>query len=184
MKNSQRTTMTKEELLILLGSWENLRVVRKSQSDLTPFLPRLMEIAMEGNGTVNWRAAWLADRFTFENPELLHPYARKLISNLPTITHSGKKRQFLRLIACIPVDPESAGFLFDYCQKLLFIPDEKTAVKVYAMQILYNISRQEPELKGEVIQTLEQVIDQFSGAGIVASARNTVNRLMKEIHKR
>ena len=54
--------MTKEELVSLLGSWENLFLLNKISPDPEEYLPLLMEIALEGKDTSSWRAVWVADK--------------------------------------------------------------------------------------------------------------------------
>lgn len=173
--------MTKEELLVLLSSWENLWVAKVSQTDLTPYFPLLMEIAMEGDDAVSWRAAWIADKLSFKKPELLLPWSRKLVTLLPGLTHTGKKRQFLRMVTQVPVDQEVAGVLFDYCQERLVDPREPVAVKAYAMQILYHISEDQKELKPEVAETIRQVMEIYPESGIQARCRNLIRKLSREI---
>ncbi|HPN77799.1 MAG TPA: hypothetical protein PLP79_11735 [Prolixibacteraceae bacterium] len=176
--------MTKEELVSLLGSWENLFLLNKISPDPEEYLPLLMEIALEGKDTSSWRAVWVADKIMEQHPEALLPWRETIIGILSRIRHGGKRRQLMRMLTRCEIPESSAGMLFDYCQERLFLSEEKVAVKVYAMDILYNISGQAPELKQEVIQTLEQVAEQFQGAGIVARIRKIIVRLRKEIHQR
>ena len=163
---------------------ENLFLLNKGTPDPEVYLPLLMEIALEGNDTVSWRATWVADKIMERYPEAVLPWREVIIGILPAIRHVGKRRQLLRMISRCEIPDSSGGMLFDYCQERLFLPGEKTAVKAYSMQILYNLTQQVPGLRKEVIQTLEQVIEQSTEAGVVASATKIVARLKKEIHRR
>lgn len=176
--------MTREELTVLLSSWENLWVVKNNRVDLTPDLPMLMEIALEGRDHESWRAAWVADKLTSRKPDLISPYLGKLVESLPTLAHTGKKRQFLRMISCCPVDPEVAGSLFDHSQQLLFDPREPVAVKAYAMQILFNISEDQQELKPEVAETIGQVMEMYPEPGIQAKCKKLIHRLTRDSSRR
>ena len=176
--------MTKNELISLMGSWENLFLLNKSSPDPEVYLPLLMEIALEGRDTASWRATWAADKIVEKHPGAVLPWRNIIIQALPGIRHGGKRRQLMRMITRCEIPDDSAGMLFDYCQERLFLQEEKTAVKAYAMEILYNISGQEPALKEEVVETLEQVMEQYTRAGIVARARKIVIRLRKEIQQR
>lgn len=175
--------MTKDELTSLMDSWENLFLLNRSSPDPEEYLPGLMEIALEGKTTTSWRATWAADKIVEKNPGSILPWRDTIIAALPRITHTGKRRQLLRMITRCEIPESSAGTLFDYCQQRLFLPEESTAVKAYAMQILYNISQQEPGLKQEVLQTLEQVMEESSGAGILARAAKIAGWLRKEIRR-
>ncbi len=176
--------MTKDELTVLLSSWENLWVVKNNRVDLTPDLPMLMEIALEGRDHLSWRAAWVADKLTSRKPDLISPYLGMLVESFPTLAHTGKKRQFLRMISSCPVDPEVAGFLFDHSQQMLFDPREPVAVKAYAMQILFNISEDQQELKPEVVETLRQVMEMYPESGIQARCKNLIRKLIREPSRR
>jgi len=66
--------MTKEGLVSLLGSWENLFLLNKISPDPEEYLPLLMEIALEGKDTSSWRAVWVADKIMEQHPEALLPW--------------------------------------------------------------------------------------------------------------
>lgn len=171
--------MTKEELQKLVSSWENLWVVKVNGVDLTPSFPLLMEMALEGNDASGWRASWVADKIAWKNRALLAPYCHRIIDALPVLNHTGKKRQFLRMVTCCKVDPDVAGWLFDYCQGLLFDSGETVAIKAYAMQILYNLSEEQPGLKPEVSETIRQIMEISHEPGIQARCRNLLKRLAR-----
>ena len=88
------------------------------------------------------------------------------------------------MISSCPVDPEVAGFLFDHSQQMLFDPREPVAVKAYAMQILFNISEDQQELKPEVVETLRQVMEMYPESGIQARCKNLIRKLIREPSRR
>jgi hypothetical protein len=69
-----------------------------------------------------------------------------MTEKLKTEKSDGKKRQFLKLISMNEIAEAHHSFLVDYCFEALTSAKEPTSVRVYAMQILFNISEKEPGL--------------------------------------
>ena len=146
--------------------------------------PMLMDIALSGNSRLNWRASWAADKINEMIPGIAAGWIDHLIETLPRLEHSGKKRQFLKLISLYPIPEDSAGFLFDFCLEKLTSSNEDIAVRAYAMQIVYNISEMEPGLKEELLQILEDEKERNSSAGIEAKTKKLIRRLRKEVQNK
>jgi hypothetical protein len=58
---------------------------------------------------------------------------------------------------------------------------EAAAIKVHAMQILYDISQKEPDLKPEVISAIELAIQEGT-TGVKNRGRRMLKKLYKEIN--
>jgi hypothetical protein len=173
--------MTKEELIGFLENWENMTLLFRDREQACIHFPMLMEITLSGNDRIHWRASWAADKINEMIPGIAAPWIETLTNLLPGLTHNGKKRQFLKFISLYPIPPDSAGFLFDYCLDKMASEAEDIAVRAYAMQILYNISQMEPDMKSELLQILEQEAEHKSSAGLEAKSKNLIFRLRKEI---
>jgi hypothetical protein len=173
--------MTREELTGFLENWENMTLLFNDREQARVHFPQLMEITLSGNDRVHWRASWAADKINEMIPGIAAPWIETLTGLLPGLTHNGKKRQFMKFISLYPVPPDSAGFLFDFCLIKMVSEAEDIAVRAYAMQILYNISQMEPDLKPELLQILEQEKEHKSSAGLEAKSKNLIQRLRKEI---
>ena len=174
--------MTKEEITEVLDSWENLELLVKEISSNPDYFRLLMEIALESPEKKSWRAAYLADKIHDEFPELLQPYLEKIILKLKTEKNDSKKRHFLKLVSMNQVPEKHYGFLVDYCFNALS-SELPPAVRVHAMQILYNISEVEKDLKPELAQVIEQEIEYRSTAGIRSRGKKLLNKLRKEIRE-
>ncbi len=175
--------MEKQDLLDFLDHWENMELLFHDREQAIIHFPVLMEIALSGNGKLNWRASWAADKINTLIPGIAAPWIDKLVDLLPSLCHPGKKRQFLKLISLYPVPADSAGFLFDFCLERLASPAEEISIKAYSMQILYNISEMEPGLKPELLQILEEENEHHTSAGVLSKAKTLMSRLRKEIKK-
>jgi hypothetical protein len=176
--------MTKNELLLLLDSWDTVNLLKNLAKGKINFLPELMDIALYGNNRQSWRAAWIADKVNEQQPGVVEPWIAPMTETLKSLKHSGKKRQFLKLISLYPISVESQSFLIDYCLHILDGTGEPPAVKAYAMQILYNISENQPDLKEELLEIMEFLIEIQESPGIQARARKLAERLSKEVRAR
>jgi hypothetical protein len=175
--------MTIEELTGFLENWENMSLLFNDWDQSRLHFPMLMEIALSGNERVHWRASWAADKINEMIPGIAVNWIDRLIEILPGLEHHGKKRQFLKFISLYPIPEHAESFLFDYCLDKLTSTTEDVSIRVYAMQILYNISETEPGLKEELLQIIEQEMEYRSTPGILTRGRKLVTRLRKEIHK-
>lgn len=171
--------MTQEELYNLLDSWENIEIVQHELCKNKKDFAVLMGIALHHPKQRSWRAAYLADKIHDNFPELLQPYFPAIIEKLATENNASKKRHWLKLISMNQIDEQYFGKLFDYCIATFTSGKEAIAVRVHAMQILFNISENEPDLKSEVLDIIQHEIEQHSTAGI----RSRGNKLAKILHQ-
>jgi hypothetical protein len=176
--------MTKAELIDFLENWENMSLLFENREQALIHFPALMEIAMEGNERVNWRACWAADKINESIPGIAADWIPRLTEALTGLNHSGKKRQYLKLISMYPISEGNESFLFEYCLDKLNDDAEDVSVRVYAMQILYNISEKEQELKEELLQIIEQEMEYRSTPGILTRGKKLASKLRKEIHNK
>jgi hypothetical protein len=176
--------MTKAELIDFLENWENMSLLFNNREQAEFHFPMLMSISMEGNARVNWRASWAADKINEIIPGIATDWISKLTDALVGLDHNGKKRQYLKLISLYPISESNESFLFDYCLEKLTSETEDVSVRVYAMQILYNISEKEPELKEELLQIIEQEMEYRSSPGILTRGKKLASCLRKEIRNK
>lgn len=173
--------MTKNDLIKLLESWETLSLIKSHIIAEPGFLPLLMGVALTGTDRQSWRAAWVADKINEQRPGIMQPWIAELTKAVGHLDHQGRKRQFLKLISLYPISPEDRGFLLEYCLDRLDDPSDTPAVKAHSMEILYQISREEPDFKEELLEVLEFLLERQETAGIVARAKRLSGRLRKEV---
>ncbi|MEN8118330.1 MAG: hypothetical protein ABFS16_15195 [Bacteroidota bacterium] len=171
--------MTEEELYILLDSWENIEIVTQELSHSPEKFGILMNIALNKSEQRSWRAAYLADKIHDDFPGLLKPYLPDIIKKLKIEKNASKRRHWLKLISMNKIDPQYSGFLVDYCLNAFTSAKEAVAVRVHAMQILFNISEIEPGLKPELLAVIEHEMEYHSTAGILSRG----SKLAKQLHK-
>ena len=173
--------MTENELYDLLDSWENIEIVSQQLSQNENDFAVLMQLALHNPKQRSWRAAYLADKIHDDFPELLIPYLSAIISKLPEEKNDSKRRHWLKLISMNEIDKQFHGVLFDYCCQAFTSAKEAVAVRVHAMQILYNISEYEKDLKPELQQIIEHEMLYHSSAGIRSRGKKILQKLQKQI---
>jgi len=104
----------------------------------------------------SWRASWLMDKVYDEAPELVRPYIPLMIDSIPELECQSKQRQFLKLISAEPLPKTISGHFINRCFDLLISKATPVAVRVYAMQILFTFSQQEPDIKNELALIIEE----------------------------
>ncbi len=176
--------MTKNDLFLLLDSWDNLNWVKSNAEGYTGYIPLLMDIALNGTNRLSWRAAWIAEKINEKHPGILQPWINSITNSLNGMNHIGKKRQFLKLLCLYPISTEHYPFLLDYCLQILDTMSEPPANKAYSMQILYNISEYEPGLKEELLDIMEYLLETEQSAGTLAKARIIAGKLSKEVRRK
>jgi hypothetical protein len=138
----------------------------------------LWDIYLSAEEPVSRRAAWIIDTSSEYRPEWVEPFLDKLIACLGKFNHDGLKRHGLRMIARNSFPPGTEGLLMNSCFNWLLSAAESVAVKMYAMQILYRISANEPDILQELYDTIEfQMKDSTPGF------RNIGSKMLHDIDR-
>jgi hypothetical protein len=167
----------KEQLMMEL-SRRNTDVITQYIGDDTEKFRQLMDLLFHGEPPLPQRAAWVVSTIADKNPELCLPYLEPIVLHLEKFKHTGIHRCLLRFIAEISVPESLQGYLFDICYQWLILRDTPIAVKVYSMQILFNISETEPDLKQELRLLFEELTEHES-PGIKSRSRYLIEKLTK-----
>ncbi|MDE5424151.1 hypothetical protein L3073_18205 [Ancylomarina sp. DW003] len=118
-------------------------------------MPKLWEFAISDHDKA-WRATWLMDKVYDEAPELIRPYLSQMIELMPHLKCESKQRQLLKLISCEPLPKNVSGEFINCCFDYLISSSTAIAVKVHAMQILFNFAQIEPDIKNELALVIEE----------------------------
>ncbi len=138
-------------------------------------MPKLWEFAI-GNHERAWRATWLMDKVYDEAPELIRPYIPQMIELIPSLKCESKQRQLLKLVSCEPLPKNVSGKFINCCFDYLISNSTAIAVKVHAMQILFNFAQQEPDLKNELALVIEECMIEGT-TGFNSRARKLLKKL-------
>lgn len=138
-------------------------------------MPKLWEFATSEHKT-SWRASWLMDKVYDEAPKLIIPYIPLMIQMIPELECESKQRQFLKLISIEPLPKAISGHFINRCFDLLVSNASPVAVRVHAMQILFNFSQQEPDIKNELALIIRKHMDEGT-----AGFKSRGKRILKQL---
>lgn len=164
--HSVTSRFTIDQLVFAVGSNETLFAV-------------LVENMLAAKEPVNMRAAWAVSVITDKQPWLLNPYIEQLASNIPSFSHPAIVRSILRYFCTNPLPGQKMGAMLNLCYSYLLNLKMPAAIRVYAMQIIFNISEIEPDLKEELRLTLENLYDTGS-----PGFQNRAGKLLQKLNRK
>lgn len=124
----------------------------------------------------------MVDKIHEKHPELVVPYFPALTDFVLSTQNAGKKRHLLKLISLHDIPEENMALLLNYCTEVFSNATEPVAVRVHAMQILFNIAQKEPDFAGELIELIKQETEYHGSAGIRSRGQKIIQKL-QEIRK-
>jgi len=119
------------------------------------YLPEFLEIIYAEEEPVSRRAAWALRTLFDDDKRVLLPFIDDMIMHLEGLKSAAVLRAFLAIISMIDIDEKWHGFLIQYCSEIILNSQSEIAVKAFAMDIFFQISKTQQELFYE----LEQMID-------------------------
>ena len=125
---------------------------------------------------LNQRAAWVLGHCMDQYPTLITPYIPKLLQNLKNKVPDAVKRNTVRCLQDVDIPEEYLGETAEICFNYLNSSEEPVAVKVFSMTVLGNICEKFPELKNELIPTIEHQLP-YSSAGFKSRAKKVFKKL-------
>ena len=97
------------------------------------------------------RAAWSVSHCAEKFPELVIPYCGEMVELLKRDgIHDSIKRNILRTFQDIDIPVEQEEDLLELCFGYLIDKKEAVAIRVFAMQVLANLSKKYPEINNEL----------------------------------
>ncbi len=117
----------------------------------------VLDFGLQDKPQFSMRAIRVIDLVTQQNPELLQPYLPHLIENIHNFKTIGLKRGLARILSeqNYSYNEDNSGRLVHVCFNWLNDPAEAIALKIYSMTILYKISNTYPDIKTELISSIE-----------------------------
>lgn len=141
----------------------------------------IMNIALSNDPHVSGRAFWVVETVWLKHPEIINPYINKMIDFLPNTKKDNQRRHSLKILSTIDLkklDEDRLGLLIDRCFNWLEDAINPTAVKMFAMEIIYNYVKIEPVLAKELIAVIE---NQFEDS--TPGFKNHAKKLLKILYK-
>lgn len=131
---------------------------------------------------VNMRAAWAMMHACKRNPDFFIPYTNNVtLQKCLSHPNNGVRRCCLKIISEYMNFNllEDKGFILDFGFNIIENPSEAVANKVYAMEIIYKICKNEPDLANEVLILLKTMLEEDQLPGF----RSKANKIVKALNK-
>jgi len=139
----------------------------------------LLKLTLYEKDPLAWRAAWILDGSDEQHPGLATASLSTIIQRLPDLDSKGALRSLLRLLCRYEIPEDDQGMLVDLCFSYMVSELYPVAVKVHAMQIIYNHSLIYPELSDELVTVIE---DQIANNSVGFKSRG--KRIIRQLENR
>ncbi len=115
---------------------------------------------------VSMRAARALQLCCEDRKSLINPYLNNIVCYALSSKIEGVRRGFLKIISELPdiLNLNESGILINQCFEWIVSQNENPAIRVYSMEIVYNVCKLEPLLKNELTSVMELVKDDKSMA--------------------
>ncbi len=140
----------------------------------------LFDLFINGSDTLKQRSAWVVGDIGVEQPSMIKPYLKRLINNLGAQHHNAIYRNTFRVLQEINIPTPLQGEAVEYAFDFLTRQAVPVAIKSCAMSTIYNISRDNPELKPELKLIIEDQMP-YASTGFKGRGAKIIAKLNKEI---
>lgn len=143
---------------------------------------KLMEIFLRGTYIFTQKAAWVISECADRYPFLIIPFFRHFIDKLQEAHASDSvKRNIISVWQHVDIPEEYIGEVYDLCYGYMN-SNESIAVRAFSITVCYNITQKLPELKPELILTLEDLLikNQDGSPAIKSRAKKILTQLKKK----
>ncbi|ELR70412.1 hypothetical protein C900_03766 [Fulvivirga imtechensis AK7] len=165
----------REEILKEHSKKNALRIAQYIGHDPKRFA-ELIDCFLGQEYRVTQRAAQVVSCCADRHPELLLPHLDEILLNLRRNIHVAVKRNTLRVLQYVDLPDHLQGPAADICFKIMGSGNEPVAVKVFAMTVLANICKKEPELKNELRILIEDQMP-YGSAGFISRGAKILKHL-------
>lgn len=178
MTNLSKTQI--REYLLNNISLESLQEIELQLTVNKELFEKFFQILKGNEDKISWRAAWAIWHIFKDRKDILDQYIDEITNLLPHFPYDGQKREMLKILLLYKVKDLNISSLLNTAFDFLVNPNESLAVKVHSMQLLYYISEVEPDIKAELISTIEFVMPD-SSIGFKNRGGKLLRRLREDI---
>lgn len=142
----------------------------------------LMHYYLSSNRLLAQRASWSGCVAAKMQPELISPYIKDLAKMLPRKdVHNALIRNTLGIFEAIEIPEKHQGKIMQECFNFLEDNSSLPAVKAYSITILFNLSKQHPDIRSELKAVIENIIGHETPA-VKSRGKKVLTRLNKVLH--
>jgi hypothetical protein len=143
-----------DETLVKCMSVQDVKSLADICSKESDVLEWIVRLALDGNDTKAAKAAWVLSKSAEVFKSDINPFTEKIIDRLHKPATSGIKRELLKTLLFSDVHQSTDTRLLDLILALPFSNDD-VGVKYIALRHLEKYAKNQPELKQEIVSTLE-----------------------------
>lgn len=155
------------------------KIARYALSDNSRF-KELFKLFCSDEYRVAQRAAYALNVCHDKNPAILRPYLDQLLKNLAKPnTHDAIRRNTMRVLQNMDIPLKYQGRVVEAAFTLLADRGQAIAIRAFAMTVIFNLSKQHPDLQRELALLIENELDEQPKAAI--KSRGT--KILKAINK-
>lgn len=140
------------------------------------------EIFCHAEQPVPQRLAWSLGVVMEKHPSLVVRYAGSIIDRIPFMQHPAEIRMATKVLGNTSLKPDEYARLIDPMLERLMDPKVPAAIRVHAMQILYEFSETEPDFKFELRLVIEEQLAE-GGPAIKSRGKKLLKKLNEQIRK-
>lgn len=168
----------REELLNDRSKANIIRIAQYIGDDAKRF-QTLVDLFSNDKPIINQRAIWAMIHCVEKHPKLIYPHLELLLENVQKPgAHNAIRRNTTKILSEIDIPKKHQGLALDICFNFLLSMQEPIAVKVFSMQVVFNISKNEPDLLRELAAVIEEQIP-YGSAGFKVRGK----RILKGIRQ-
>jgi len=136
----------------------------------------LWDFVLLNKHPLSWRSMWFLEHLAAENRAVAQPYLNAIVKAFPSFKFDGQKRSAMKILLMFPVKYYDYEMMLNTAFDLLLSNDEPVAVRMFSMRLLFEIVKIEPELKGELKESITFIIP-HAQKGLLSAARDVLKRL-------
>ncbi len=166
------------ELLKEHSKAQVLKIMEYIGADQSKF-DELIGLFLNDESRIAQRAAWAVSHCVESRPHLIQPHLENMVFNLkePKL-HDAVVRNTVKILAELDIPETLQGHIINIYFDYLLSQKTPVAVKAHAMQVVFNIARNEPDLLGELKMVIEEQFP-YGSAGFKSRGK----RILKDINK-
>jgi hypothetical protein len=154
-----RTELEKEH-----SKEQALRIANYAAQNKKQF-KELIDCYTDKDYRLSQRAAWSVSWAAKNKPAMIEPYIGVLVKRLdePTV-HPAVIRNAVRILEDIDIPEQFHGEVMNACFGFIETPTTPAAIKAFSLTVLFNLTKQYPEIKPELKLIIEERWDTETAA--------------------
>lgn len=165
-----------EDLLINnLSKNTKLMAVQHAAIDLSR-IDQLWKWLNNASDPLRWRACWVFEELCLKHRHILDNYVLRIAELYPKLTHDSLRRMLGHLLTETHIPEDHETKILDAAYAWMLDPTRPAAVRIHAMQLVFNLTKKYPELQNEFRSAIEHLYDTGS-----KGFKNRAGKLLKRL---